>query len=106
MRVLWNMSRKLPDNFLVYMLRQEQTIPIAIRALIQDTLGLARTGLFDTHPSDGDRIRCARRAAEPGIFHLDFPASFLFSNFEGASKQITLLHYAEDLGIPCTTPPP
>jgi Zn-dependent protease with chaperone function len=101
MRVLWNMSRKLPDNFPAYMLRQEQTIPIAIRDRLQDTLGLARTGLFDTHPSDGDRIRCARQAAEPGIFHLDLPASVLFSNFEGASKQITLLHYAEDLGIPC-----
>jgi len=101
MRTTWNMSRRLPDNFPAYLMRQEGTIPIAIRDRIQDTLGLAHTGLFDTHPSDGDRIRRARQAAEPGVFHPDLPASVLFSNFEGASRQITLLHYAEDLGIPC-----
>jgi Zn-dependent protease with chaperone function len=101
MRSTWNLSRRLPDNFPAYLMRQEQAIPVATREMIQNTLGLAQTGLFDTHPSDGDRIRRARQAAEPGIFHLDMPASVLFSNFEGASRQITLLHYAEDLGIPC-----
>ena len=101
MRATWNLSRRLPDNFPAYLMRHEGSIPPAVRNRIQDTLGLARTGLFHTHPSDGDRIRRARRAGEPGIFHLDLPASVLFSNFEGASRQITLLHYSEDLGIPC-----
>jgi hypothetical protein len=101
MRATWNLSRRLPDNFPAYLMRQEQTIPVATREMIQNTLGLAQTGLFDTHPSDGDRIRRARQFAEAGIFHLDMPALVLFSNFEGASRQITLLHYAEDLGIPC-----
>ena len=101
MRATWNMSRRLPDNFPAYLMRHEGRIPVAIREGIDNTLGLARTGLFHTHPSDGDRIRRARLAAEPGIFHLDMPASVLFSNFEGASRQITLLHYEEDLGIPC-----
>jgi Zn-dependent protease with chaperone function len=101
MRATWNLSRRLPDNFPAYLMRHAGTIPPAVQERIQDTLGLARTGLFHTHPSDGDRIRRARQAGEPGVFHLDLPASVLFSNFEGASKQITLMHYAEDLGIPC-----
>jgi hypothetical protein len=62
-------------------------------------MGLSRTGIFDTHPSDGDRIRKARRAGEPGVFHLDYPATVLFSNFEIVAKQVTQVHYADDLGL-------
>src|SRR5439155_25589766 len=100
-RTSWNLNRRLPDNLPAFLARAEAQIPTTVREKIQDTMGLARTRIFDTHPSDGDRVRCARRAGEPGVFHLDLPASVLFSNFEGASKQITLMHYAEDLGIPC-----
>ena len=47
----------------------------------------------------GDRIRCARMADEPGVFHLDFPAALLFANFEAVSKQVTFLHYSDDIGL-------
>jgi len=100
MRVKWNLSRHLPDNFPAYLAHRDAATPPAIREQIQDTLGLATTGVFDSHPSDGDRIRQARRADEPGVFHLDLPATVLFSNFEAAAKQVTQLHYADDLGIP------
>jgi hypothetical protein len=98
-RTSWNLNRRLPDNLPAFLVRAEAQIPPAVREKIQDAMGLARTGIFDTHPSDGDRIRCARRAGEPGVFHLDVPASVLFSNFEVVSRQVTQLHYAEDLGL-------
>ncbi len=63
-------------------------------------MGLEPTGLFHTHPSNGDRIRRARQAQEPGVFGLDTPASVLFSNFEVLAKQVSLLHYSDDLGLP------
>jgi hypothetical protein len=63
-------------------------------------MGLEPTGLFDTHPSNGDRIRLARQMGEPGVFHVEAPAACLFSNFEVVAKQVTLLHYADDLGLP------
>jgi hypothetical protein len=72
----------------------------SMRAQLEDTMGLEPTGVFDTHPSNGDRIRRARQAANPGAFDLDAPASVLFSNFEVPSKQVTLLHYEDDLGLP------
>jgi Zn-dependent protease with chaperone function len=100
MRSVWNLSRKLPDNFPAYLCKQDATIPPRVREHIQDTLGLSRTGIFHTHPSDGDRIRRARQAAEPGVFHLEAPATILFSNFEVLSKQITHIHYADELRIP------
>ena len=45
-------------------------------------MGQAKTGLFDTHPSDRDRIARARAETDDGIFHLDGPATGLFRNFE------------------------
>jgi Zn-dependent protease with chaperone function len=99
MRTTWNLSRRLPDDFPAYLVFQTSKLAPAKRERIQDTLGLKRTGLFDTHPSDGDRIRCARRAGEPGVFDLELPASVLFSNFGVIAKQVTHLHYADDLRI-------
>jgi Zn-dependent protease with chaperone function len=99
MRATWNLNRKLPDNFSAFLCHQECRLPPKLRESIQDTLGLARTGVFHSHPSPGDRIRRARQAGEPGIFHLDYPASVLFTRFDIVSRQITHLHYTDDLGL-------
>jgi hypothetical protein len=98
-RTTWNLSRRLPDNFPAYLVLHESKLLPGLRQRIDDTLGFSRTGLFHTHPSDGDRIRHARQAGEPGVFHLDQPASLLFSNFDIAARQVTMLHYAEDLDL-------
>src|ERR1043166_4319370 len=97
----WNMNRRLPDNFPAYLVRREMAIPHLQREKIEDTVGLARTGVFDSHPSDGDRIRRARQAGEPGVFDLELPATTLFANFEAVAKQVTLLHYTDDVGLDC-----
>jgi Zn-dependent protease with chaperone function len=99
MRATWNLNRRLPDDFPAFMVFNHSRLPALVRERMQDRLGLSRTGVFDTHPSDGDRIRQARRAEEPGVFHLDLPASVLFSRFDIVSKQITHLHYKEDLEL-------
>ena len=41
----------------------------------------------------------ARSSARPGIFHRDQPAQTLFSHFGVVAKQVTHLHYSEDLGL-------
>ena len=82
-----------------YLLQHEASLPADVKQRITDRLGLVRTKIFDSHPSDADRIRQARRAGEPGVFHLQLPATILFSNFEAVSKQVTLLHYSDDLRL-------
>jgi Zn-dependent protease with chaperone function len=99
MRATWNLNRRLPDNFSAFLCHHESQLPLKVREKIQDTLGLARTRVFSAHPSPGDRIRCARQAGEPGVFHLDYPASVLFTKFDVVSRQITHLHYTDDLGL-------
>jgi Zn-dependent protease with chaperone function len=98
----WNKSRMLPDNLPEMIRSSHVRLPEPVLQKINDTLGLRRSGLFDSHPSPADRIRQARKAAEPGIFHDDRPASSLFASFEHPSRFVTLLHYTDDIGIPVT----
>ena len=101
MRAAWNINRRLPDNFPAFLSKMEAKMPAESRTQIEDTVGLSRTGIFDTHPSHGDRIRRARQAGEPGVFHLEYPATMLFANFDAVSKQVTFLHYTDDIGLNC-----
>ena len=100
MRSSWNLNKHLPDNFPAYLLQHDARLSADQRSALEDRMGLKATGLLETHPSNGDRIRRARQADLAGIFHLDSPASALFSRFEILAKQVTLLHYSDDLGIP------
>jgi hypothetical protein len=58
----------------------------------------SRTGWFDTHPCDKDRIASAHREAAPGIFQLELPSTSLFRNFDAASQAMTLVYYRNVLG--------
>lgn len=96
----WTTERRMPESFPHYMLQKDSQMPAERRKTIEDTIGLTPTGFFDTHPCDADRIRMARRAAEPGRLRCGMPAFTLFANFDILSKQISMLHYSEDLGVP------
>jgi Zn-dependent protease with chaperone function len=98
----WKKTRQLPDNLSELIRQTHENLPQAILQKIDDTLGFHRTSIFDSHPSAAARIRRARMAGAPGIFHDDRPASSLFASFEHPARFVTLLHYAEDLGIPIT----
>jgi Zn-dependent protease with chaperone function len=46
-----------------------------------------RTGLFDTHPTDRDRIASAAREGAAGVFRGSGPASALFRDFEALVRR-------------------
>lgn len=96
----WKKDKTLPDNLPEVIRSSHALLPATVLQKIDDALGLHRTGLFDSHPSPADRIRQARKAADPGVFHDDRPASSLFVSFEHPSRFVTLLHYTDDIGIP------
>jgi Zn-dependent protease with chaperone function len=98
----WKREHRLPDNLSELLRQTHENLPTNVLQKIDDTLGFHRTGLFDSHPSPADRIRRARIASEPGIFHDARPASSLFASFEHPARFVTLLHYTDDLGIPIT----
>lgn len=58
-----------------------------------------KTSVFDTHPSDKDRIAAAERSGEKGVLHCDLPASLLFRNFLGLCREVTLEFYRNELEL-------
>ena len=92
-------KRALPSDFAAFLIQRGNRLP-------EDLLGElrrvpdARTGVFDTHPSDADRVRAAEAAAMPGVLvggHA--PATTLFSDFDSLSAAVTRHHYASDLRL-------
>jgi predicted Zn finger-like uncharacterized protein len=81
--------RKLIDNYpglIAYHARK-----IAPEALphIEKEIQESKTGWFDSHPADKDRIEAAEKLASPGIFHCDRPAADLFTDFNSQSAAAT-----------------
>jgi hypothetical protein len=101
MQLLWKAAHALPDNFPLFLANKTEALTDELKTRIDDRVGLRRTGLFDTHPSEADRIRQARRLAEPGFLRSSAPASSLFENFPVPAGFVTLFHY-QAMGIPIT----
>ena len=57
-----------------------------------------KTGIFDTHPADKDRIESAEREDASGIFRLRHPAAFLFRSFPALCRATTVDLYRELFG--------
>lgn len=58
-----------------------------------------KTGFFDTHPSDKERIANALQQKSGGVFSLEMPAAGLFTNFKKLSERVTLHYYQNELGL-------
>lgn len=98
LRSSWQ-QRRMPDNYPKLILANVPQIPREVVAAYRKTMGTAKTGLFDTHPSDKDRIARAK-VEEPGegIFHLDGPATDLFRNFDSLARATSFELYKAMLG--------
>jgi hypothetical protein len=74
------------------MARASQLSPEIKKAIDKD-IAMRKTGMFDTHPCDGDRIVAAKREDVDGVFQVELPASVLLTNFDASSKGATLEFY-------------
>ena len=89
----WRSKFQLPDNLPVLIEYRARQISPERRATLENKAGLLKTGLLDTHPCTADRVRQARRLAQPGDEGLgDAPARDLFDSFDGLSRLVTLAH--------------
>lgn len=100
MQKMWEKNQRLPDDFAAFVQKLDASLPPESRTEIEDRAGLRPTRWYDSHPSMADRIRRARQLAAPGVFHLEWPSTSLFQNFEALSRQVTLVHYREEVGVP------
>ena len=89
----------LPSNFPAFMLTHSGRLPHELAQQVQQ-IPQQRTGVFDTHPADADRIRAAEQANARGVLDGgNAPATLLFRRFDALSVAATRLHYKYDLEL-------
>lgn len=62
-------------------------------------LPTAKTGWFDTHPSDHDRIQASKALGAVGMLYGDGDATKLFRNFRATAQALTKHYYEQECGI-------
>lgn len=101
---IWQKRNQLPDSLPGFLEHLEAGMPANFHEQAQHTLLNETAGLFATHPTAAQRIRKARRSAQPGVFALEKPARALFHDFPRVAQVVTACHYRQTLGLPVTNP--
>jgi Peptidase family M48 len=98
MRSSWQQKR-MPDSLPKLVLANVPQLPKELLTIHRKAMSESKTGIFDTHPCDRDRIAHAKAEVPgEGIFTLDGPATDVFRDFDSLSRAATLDFYKENLG--------
>jgi len=89
---------RLPDDLPRLMIANLEQMPADLRGKLDASIDKMKTGLFDSHPADKDRIAAARRLAAGGVFHCSLPTSSLFSDFVAATRNVSYDFYCQVIG--------
>jgi hypothetical protein len=81
--------RKLVDNLPGLILYHARQMSRDCLPLIEKDISESKTGWFDSHPCDKDRIAAAEKLACTGIFRSDRAAGDLFNDFAAQSAAAT-----------------
>jgi hypothetical protein len=76
-----------------------RTVPAQIQRDLQKEMLTSKTGLLDSHPSEGERIARARKEKSPGIVTIRGPARHLFRDFDVLCRRATLSFYRDGLAL-------
>ncbi len=91
-------ERRLVDDFFELAQHHADSMTPDERHSMRESRLAEKTGRFDTHPSDADRIASAELEDAPGVFQFDVPASVLFRDFAATCRTETLNFYQEQVG--------
>ena len=93
-------AQRLPDDLPQFIVGTFAEIPPEVREETERRVAGSKTGLFDTHPCDPDRIRAAEALHAPGVCRSTDPATTLFRDFASLSRRVTRLSYAKEHALP------
>jgi hypothetical protein len=79
----------------------EQILTDATVARVREEALARRTGRWDTHPSDAERIVAARAFNAPSLFTLPGEARLLFADLSALGREATLYHYEKLAKLNC-----
>jgi len=86
-------GHRLPENLPLLIDHKAGALSGDIRQKLASSAVSKKTGWFDTHPCDADRVRAARALNEPGVFRVEKPTTELFADFAETSKVVTRHQY-------------
>jgi Zn-dependent protease with chaperone function len=89
---------RLVDNLPRLILVNIEKFPPELRQKLDAIITESKTGLFDDHPADSERIASAKAEQTPGVFHSNLPATVLFQDFDACAKNVSWDMYCEVLG--------
>jgi Zn-dependent protease with chaperone function len=93
-------AQRLPDSLPQFIVGTSTDMAQEARDETGRRVAESKTGLFDTHPCDTDRIRAAEALDAPGVFRSTDPATALFRDFASLSRQVTRLSYEKEQALP------
>ncbi len=91
-------ARRLPDNLPRLIVANVEQIPPEVCDKLKQDMETGKTGLFDTHPADRERIVSSLREDSDGIFQLTGPTTILFRNFDETARKATFDYYRSVVG--------
>lgn len=96
---------RLPDDMIALAVANTNFVTSKVKKRLRKMMIEQKTGYFDSHPSDQDRIQAALHDGSPGFdpqgsLSNQLPATVLFSQFDKISKTATLQFYEEALHQP------
>ncbi|HOX06853.1 MAG TPA: M48 family metalloprotease [Planctomycetota bacterium] len=95
----WDEGR-LADDYPGMVVLNYGRMPEEIRTKVEKEVAGRRTGFFDTHPADADRVASAARMKSAGTFRPDdsLPAAALFADFRGLCREVSFELYRAAFG--------
>ena len=93
-------AQRLPDSLPLFIVGTSTEMPPDVREETGRRVAESKTGIFDTHPCDTDRIRAAEALDAPGVFRSTDPATALFRDFPSLSRQVTRFSYEKEHALP------
>lgn len=94
----WAARGRLGDDLPRLMLAMLERVPYRELKKVTDKLEERKTGLFDSHPAQRDRIASARREEAPPVFVGALPATVLFTDFDTLARNVTGDVYRHQFG--------
>lgn len=89
-------AKRLPENLPLLIGHKAGSLPGDVHQKLGAAAAKAKTGWFDTHPCDTDRVKAAHALNEPGVFRMEQPASELFADFAATSRTVTRYEYEKN----------
>jgi Zn-dependent protease with chaperone function len=92
-------TNRLVDNLPSLVAGAASRLPETVRQDVENLIGTGKTGWFDTHPSDRDRIKASEATASPGMLEAEGSATTLFRDFATTAQKQTINYYERECGI-------